>query len=140
MAYNLRGNGSGLRGGGSLLRRGDNVDPMANVANIADAILVMSVGLMLALIAYWSLDMSQIQEMVQQDELAEVDVNEMADEMQKQGGGYQELGTVYQDPTTGKLYMLTEDVDKGASNDKGDDANGAGKGKKKSAKRSGGGV
>lgn len=115
MSYSLR-KGGGLRGGSSLLTRGDDVDPMSSVANIADAILVMAVGLMVALITYWTLDMSQIQEMVQQDEMAEVDVNEMADDMQKQGGGYEELGTVYQDPSTGKLYMLTEEVDKGASN------------------------
>lgn len=115
MSYSLR-KGGGLRGGSSLLTHGDDVDPMSSVANIADAILVMAVGLMVALITYWTLDMSQIQEMVQQDEMAEVDVNEMADDMQKQGGGYEELGTVYQDPSTGKLYMLTEEVDKGASN------------------------
>lgn len=115
MSYELR-KGGGLRSGSSLLSRGDDVDPMSSVANIADAILVMAVGLMVALITYWTLDMSQIQEMVQQDEMAEVDVNEMAEEMQTEGGGYQELGTVYQDPSTGKLYMLTEEVDKGASN------------------------
>ena len=117
MSYNLRGSG-GLRSGGSAygLRASSDVDPMSSVANIADAILVMAVGLMLALITFWSLDVADLQEVIQQDEITEVDVNEMADDMQNNSGGYQELGTVYQDPSTGTLYMLTEDVEKGASN------------------------
>ncbi len=115
MAYNLRG-GSGLRGGGSGLREHDDVNPMANVANIVDAMLVMSLGLMVALIAFWQLDTTELQEMVEGNEMTNVDVNKMAEEMQNNGSSYEELGTVYQDPSTGQLYMLTKDVDKGASN------------------------
>lgn len=116
MAINLRGDGSGLRKGkGSLRNSGDNVEPMANVANIVDAILVMSVGLMLAIVSLANVDISEYKEIVQQDEVTEVDVNEMAEDMTNSGSSFNELGTVYQDPATGTLYMLTQDVDKGAS-------------------------
>ncbi len=115
MAINLRG-GSGLRGNkGSLRDSGSNVEPMANVANIVDAILVMSVGLMLAIVTLANVDITNFQEVVQQDEVTEVDVNEMAENMTQSGSSFNELGTVYQDPSTGTLYMLTQDVDKGAS-------------------------
>ena len=116
MAINLRGDGSGLRKGkGSLRNSGDNVEPMANVANIVDAILVMSVGLMLAIVSLANVDISEYKEIVQQDEVTEVDVNEMAEDMTNSGSSFTELGTVYQDSSTGTLYMLTQDVDKGAS-------------------------
>ena len=116
MAINLRGDCSGLRKGkGSLRNSGDNVEPMANVANIVDAILVMSVGLMLAIVSLANVDISEYKEIVQQDEVTEVDVNEMAQDMTNSGSSFTELGTVYQDPSTGTLYMLTQDVDKGAS-------------------------
>lgn len=116
MAINLRGNSSGLRSGRkSLHEAGENVEPMANVANIVDAILVMSVGLMLALVTAANIDFSNLQEVVQQNEVTEVDVNEMAQNMTEAGSSFNELGTVYQDPSTGTLYMLTQDVDKGAS-------------------------
>lgn len=126
MAYNLRGS-SGLRGDRKGLRNsGDEVNPMANVANVVDAMLVLSLGLMIALISFWQLDTSQLQEMVQSDEMTDVDVQQMVDQMQNNSSSYKELGTVYQDPSTGQLYMLTEDVDKGASNT---DKSGSSKGK-----------
>lgn len=119
MAYDLRG-GAGLRGGSGrpgALRDTGEVEPMASVANIVDAMLVLSVGLMVAIIAFWNVDTSKIQEVLQQDEITEVeDVKDMAEDMTSSGSSYTELGTVYQDPATGQLYMLTEDVDKGASN------------------------
>ena len=116
MSYNLRGAG-GLRGGstGSALRTTGDIDPMSSVANIVDAMLVLAVGMMIAIIAFWNVDVSKLQEVVQQDEITEVeDVQEMADEMNTSGSSYNELGTVYQDASTGQLYMLTEDVDKGS--------------------------
>ena len=118
MTYDLRG--GGLRGGagrGLSAGSGSGVDPMANVANIVDAMLVLSLGLMVAIVMYWNVDLKDVQEMVRQDEVTEVaDVDKMAEDMSSAGSSYNELGTVYQDPKTGKMYMLTQDVDKGASN------------------------
>ncbi len=118
MAYDLRGNGA-LRGGNRLnTLRGsqDEVNPMASVANIVDAMLVFSLGLMIAIVVSWNVDLNTIQEVVQEDEVTEVnDIEDMAENMQSDGSSYSELGTVYQDPNTGKMYMLTKDADKSAS-------------------------
>ena len=115
MGYDLRA-GSGLRGGASKLREHEDVNPMASTANIVDAMLVLAVGLMIAVIAFWNVDTSQLQELIAQDEVTEMDdIEELADEMTSAGSNYSEIGTVYQDPETGQLYMLTEDADKTAS-------------------------
>lgn len=115
MSYQLRE--GGLRGKSHSLRgKGDDVDPMSNVANIVDAMLVLSVGLMVAIVSYWNVDMSHVQEVAAQNEMTQVDdVEKVVDQSQSSGSGYTELGKVYQDPKTGKMYMLTQDVDKGAS-------------------------
>ena len=117
MAYSLRGS-DGLRGSGrgsSLRDSGGNVDPMASVANIVDAMLVLALGLIIALVTLMKVDVATMEEIIKENQLAEVDASTMAQDMQSEGSSYTELGTVYQDPVTGKLYMLTEDVDKGAS-------------------------
>ena len=91
----------------------EDADPRVGLVNLADVMLVFACGLMLALVTYWNLDVSTMQEVEQSDEVTEVsDVEKMTDEANTGGGGYTELGKVYQDPITGKLYMLTEDVDK----------------------------
>ena len=88
------------------------VDPMATVANIVDAMLVLAVGLMVAIVAYWQVDLNAVEKIAQQNEVTRVDdVERIVDEAQSENG-YTELGKVYQDPTTGQMYMLTEDIEK----------------------------
>jgi hypothetical protein len=89
-----------------------DADPRVGLVNLADVMLVFACGLMLALVAYWNLDVSSMREMIQSNEVTEVqDVNQI-EEGASGGGGFIELGKVYQDPMTGKYYMLQEDVDK----------------------------
>jgi hypothetical protein len=90
-----------------------DVDPRVGLVNLADVMLVFACGLMLALVAYWNLDISDMSEMVRSGEVTEVrDVEDITDNAGT-GGGFVELGKVYQDPMTGKYYMLQEDIDKG---------------------------
>jgi hypothetical protein len=92
-----------------------DVDPRVGLVNLADVMLVFACGLMLALVAYWNLDISDMSEMVRSEEVTEVrDVEDITDNAGT-GGGFVELGKVYQDPMTGKYYMLQEDVDKGTA-------------------------
>jgi hypothetical protein len=91
-----------------------DVDPRVGLVNLADVMLVFACGLMLALVAYWNLDVSDMREMIQSNEVTEVRNVEDITGSAGSGGGFIELGKVYQDPMTGKYYMLQEDMDKGA--------------------------
>lgn len=118
MAYNLRGGGA-LRHSedrAGIRSVGKGVDPMSNVANLVDAMLVLCLGLMVAIVMFWNVDLRDVQEMVKQDEMTQVDdVKNIEENIKSSGSNYNELGKVYEDPATGKLYMLTKDADKGAS-------------------------
>ena len=92
----------------------EDVDPMQSVANMADCMLVLACGLMLALVMYWKLDVSPaMQEVVEDTDLAEISssIEDMETTMNSEGSGYEELGMVYRDPKTGKMYMMKRDVD-----------------------------
>lgn len=108
MALGLR-NGGGLRGG--HLRSKDDADPMASVANIADIMLVFACGLMMALVTVWNIDFTPLSEL-QDKQLEAIDTPEdMPEDTTDAGNAYVEKGMVYQDPKTGKYYMVTEEKD-----------------------------
>ncbi|MDR1496082.1 MAG: DUF2149 domain-containing protein [Clostridiales Family XIII bacterium] len=89
-----------------------DVDPRVGLVNLADVMLVFACGLMLALVAYWNLDVSDMREVIQSEQVTEMrDVEEITDNAGS-GGGFIELGKVYQDPMTGKYYMLQEDMNR----------------------------
>ncbi len=112
MGYALRSN-SRLRGSNSSpLREEGYFAPMASVANVVDVMLVLSVGLTIAISTYWNLDFADIQEVLMQDEVTEVeDLEALSTEITEGGSAYNALGMVYEDPATGKMYMLTETDD-----------------------------
>ena len=108
MARGLRNSG-GLRGG--RIRSKEDTDPMASVANIADIMLVFACGLMMALVTVWNIDFTPLSEL-QDKQLEAIDTPEdMPEDMTDAGNAYVEKGMVYQDPKTGKYYMVTEDKD-----------------------------
>lgn len=92
-----------------------DADPRVGLVNLADVMLVLACGLMVALVAHWNIDLSQVSEVEAQSEMTEIsqdDINRMADEMQNGfGNSYEQRGTVYEDPTTGQLYMLEQEYD-----------------------------
>ena len=85
---------------------------MEGVTNIADAMLVFACGLMLALAVYWNIDLGPIGDRVDLQQGREVtetfDLREDLVETQGQGELYEKMGTVYKDPRTGQLFMLTD--------------------------------
>lgn len=93
-------------------RSDEEVNPLEGVINIVDAMLVFACGLLLALVINWNVDLTTKGERINLDrgqELSEEpglrsDLMESAD---GQGEFYQKMGTVYKDPSTGKLFMLT---------------------------------
>ena len=100
----------------------EDADPRVGLVNLADVMLVFACGLMLALVSYWNLDIAQMTEVVQADDVAEVTgIEDMSDQLMGQGGNsFTELGMVYQDPMTGKMYMLKEDVGEGEDSSAGE--------------------
>jgi len=85
---------------------------MEGAINIVDAMLVFACGLMLALVIRYDVDFGKGKERVDITVGAEVpqDARIRHDLVETHGEGqlYEKLGTVYKDPVTGKLFMLTE--------------------------------
>ena len=98
----------------------DEEDPMAGVANLVDAMLVIAVGLLVFLVISWNMQAIDFNEDVtpeqRQDainamkQVTEVDqgqqLNETPDVSNSSGEGYAEMGKVYKDPKTGKMIMI----------------------------------
>lgn len=89
----------------------DDNDPRPGLVNLADVMLVFACGLMLALVTYWNLDISAMQEVTKGAEMTEVQDIERMEGKDNGGSGFVEKGLVYQDPMTGKYYMQEEDVE-----------------------------
>ncbi|NLD20049.1 MAG: DUF2149 domain-containing protein [Clostridiales bacterium] len=95
--------------GGRLTRQGryeEDVNPMEGTSNMADAMLVLAVGIMLALIMNWNVDLTKFVDLDEIDaqDLAEEEINEVEADQ-----ALQEKGTVYQDPETGRFYIKVEE-------------------------------
>jgi len=95
------------------LRTPEDGNPLEGAVNIVDAMLVFACGLMLALVIHWNVDLEQVRERVELNRGQEVtqdqEVRDNMIETQEQGGLYERMGTVYKDPVTGRLFMLTEE-------------------------------
>jgi hypothetical protein len=91
----------------------EDVNPMEGAINIVDAMLVFACGLMLSLVIYWNVDL-RTNEMIPVTQGLSVEATE---EMAESIGGdsegessYEEVGKVYRDPVTGKLYLAETDT------------------------------
>jgi hypothetical protein len=101
----------GRIGRGSLNAE-EEINPMDGLANLADIMLVLACGLLLALIINWNIDIgesgkgpvsvSQGQEVQNMQGLTNSDSQDSVDYSK-----YKKMGEVYKDPSTGKLYMVT---------------------------------
>lgn len=104
-----------MDGGLRNRRRGttEEVSPLEGAINIVDAMLVFACGLMLSLVIHWNVDLGQIGERVELDRAREVtrdpDIQHDLIESRGQGSLYEKMGTVYKDPATGRLFMLTNE-------------------------------
>lgn len=100
----------------SGLRIKEDVNPLEGVINVADIMLVFACGLMLALAVYWNIDLGPLGERVDLHKGQEVtETPEIRDDLvesQDRGKLYERVGTVYKDPATGQLFMLTDGEEK----------------------------
>ena len=100
MKYNLR-----------KMKVHQDENPLEMMANLMDVMLVFACGLMLALIVNWNVDLGgQEVDYVSGQEVTDTELSSSDSESQiDENQDYRRMGTVYQDPETGKLYMVTED-------------------------------
>jgi hypothetical protein len=96
----------------------DTVNPMDGVANLADVMLCLAVGIMLALVINWRVDIGTFA--YKSDTAPKSGVNTESalaiegDDIQQaegeeeptDGEGMKKLGTVYFDEATGKYYIV----------------------------------
>lgn len=79
----------------------EDVNPNSSLTNLADCMLVMVVGLLVALVTHYNVDLQK-----PEDQITGIEMNMDEDgdgEIDKQ---YEQTGTVYRDPETGKYYMV----------------------------------
>ena len=93
-----------LKGKFSSRRRvTEEVDAMSGLANLSDVMLVFACGLMAAVI----LDLSKTRvEILQREQMQELDNAEEMEQDIQSSSSFEQKGTVYEDPETGKLYVV----------------------------------
>lgn len=88
----------------------EDFSPMEGVGNMADAMLVFACGLLLALIISWNVNVSETGEITQSPEV-KYEVENIGDTIEEDADVTEDLkdmGRVYQDPKTGKYYVVEE--------------------------------
>lgn len=108
--------------GASSFDESGDVNPNEYLTNLSDCMLVLAVGFIVALIVAWNVKLPDYT-VLDERNLTEVeDVERIEQQINGQGNAYNKIGEVYQDPVTGKTYVL-EDIDGGAT--EGGDGEGA---------------
>lgn len=102
-----------------LLANKEDIDPMVYAVNMVDCMLVLAVGFLIFTVMSFGMQsvvfsdaspeekkeiMEAVQKTVQVQQGKEL--NNTPDTSSGSGQGYVEMGTVYKDPTTGKLIMV----------------------------------
>lgn len=87
----------------------EEVDPMSSLSNIGDVMLVFACGLMVALVVAWNVDLAEFTQIEPTQELDSNSVESITEQLYGEGNSFVERGRVYQDPTTGKLYLVEGD-------------------------------
>ena len=97
----------GLRGRRQNRFQGTDVNPMENLANLVDVMLVLACGLMISVILHWNVDLSRVMDVITEENLVEV---EDLEDAIRDGSLMEDLdnkGFVYEDPETGKMYIIS---------------------------------
>ena len=83
----------------------EDVNPSAYVSNLADCMLVLVLGLLVALVARYGLDLTEPEE---EEGITGIEVNLDEDDDGEVDDAYQARGTVYYDEKTGNYYFVAD--------------------------------
>ena len=92
-------------------RAPEEVDTMSSLSNIGDVMLVFACGLMVALVVAWNVDLAEFTQIEPTQELQSNDIEQITEQLYGEGNAFVEKGKVYQDPTTGKFYLVETEGD-----------------------------
>lgn len=90
----------------------DTANPMDGVSNMSDAMLVLAVGIMLALVINWKIDIGQYKNDVDASKMEQVTldeknaVNDVSEEEVE--ANYEKVGSVYKDSVTGDTFIIVD--------------------------------
>jgi len=87
--------------------RREDVNPLSGLANLADAMLVLAVGIMIAVVMGWKLDLKKFDgstdiQSISSDEIETID----PDAVNIDDNYLEELGTLFYDKESGNYYIL----------------------------------
>lgn len=88
---------------------GEDVNPSAYIVNMVDCMLVLACGFLVMLMLHWNIATTTVDE-VDESSMEEVDPEQMPEDVTSGGSYYIDAGKVYQDPNTGKLYLVQENA------------------------------
>lgn len=97
------------RGGFRAAKAREEVDPMSSMSNVGDIMLVFACGLMVALVMAWNVDLGKVKQIEMNKEVNQDDIEHITEQLYGEGNAFVDKGKVYQDPTTGKYYLVEED-------------------------------
>ena len=100
-------------------RQVEEVDPMSSLGNIGDIMLVFACGLMIALVVAWNVDLGKFTQVQMDQEIQQDEIEQITEELYGEGNAFVEKGTVYQDPVTGKYYLVEDEARSSSSGSSG---------------------
>lgn len=100
-------------------RQVEEVDPMSSLGNIGDIMLVFACGLMVALVVAWNVDLGKFTQVQMDQEIQQDEIEQITEEFYGEGNAFVAKGTVYQDPVTGKYYLVEDEARSSSSGSSG---------------------
>ena len=93
---------------------GEDVNPMDFVSNLSDVMLILAVGIMLALVLHWNVDIeTQSEDTEQVEESSDVDTiqfdNDDLENKDELPEDAEQMGRVYYDPDTDTYYIIRDE-------------------------------
>lgn len=98
----------------NLFTEDAGVNPMDGVSNMSDAMLVLAVGIMLALVINWKIDIGKFNSNIKIDASKMEEFNEDAAKVANDvslddiESNYVKTGTVYQDIDSGRTFVVID--------------------------------